>query len=93
MEGISRGGEPGYGAVDPRLSDALVRSVEEEVHRLSGAGAEAVVLVNPQVRLYVRRVLERSLPGVTVLSYNEITPDVRVERVGTVRLESASKEV
>ncbi len=93
VEGISRGGEPGYGAVDPRLSDALVRSVEEEVHRLSGAGAEAVVLVNPQVRLYVRRVLERSLPGVTVLSYNEITPDVRVERVGTVRLESASKEV
>ncbi|MBE7560001.1 flagellar biosynthesis protein FlhA [bacterium] len=93
VEGISRGGEPGYGAVDPRLTDALVRAVEEEAARRSAAGAEAILLVNPQVRLFVRRVLERTLPGVTVLSYNEITPDVRVERVGTVRSPGASQEV
>ena len=93
VEGISRGGEPGYGAVDPRVTDLMVRSLEAEAARAAGAGTEPVVLVNPQVRLFVRRLIERSLPTVVVLSYNEITPDVRVERVGTVRLQGASKEV
>jgi flagellar biosynthesis protein FlhA len=93
VEGVNRGGEPGFGAVDPRISEMLVASMDEEANRVAGAGIEPVVLVNPQIRLFVRRVIERTMPSVAVLSFNEITPDIKVERVGTVRLESASKEI
>ena len=36
------------------------------------------------VRLHFKRLTERSIPGLIVLSYNEIVPDVKVRSVGVV---------
>lgn len=47
-------------------------------------GAQPVLLTNPIVRPHLRRLLERSLPHLVVLSHSEIPPDVRVVHLGTV---------
>jgi flagellar biosynthesis protein FlhA len=45
------------------------------------------LLVAPELRKPIRRVLERDLRGVTVLSYNEIVADVELEAVGMVSID------
>jgi flagellar biosynthesis protein FlhA len=43
-----------------------------------------VLLCHPDVRLYVRRILEKHFPNVIVLGYNELDGDVRLKTVGVV---------
>ena len=47
-------------------------------------GAQPVLLTNPVVRPHLRRLLERTLPHLVVLSHSEIPTDVRVVNLGTV---------
>jgi flagellar biosynthesis protein FlhA len=41
-----------------------------------------VLLVHPDVRFYVRRILERTFPNVAVLSYGEVPGSVRLKTLG-----------
>ncbi len=71
--------------LDPDLVGRVVESLEREVSRLWSRGEEPVILCPPLVRLYFRRLTERILPRVKVVSYGEIAPELRVEVVGMVK--------
>lgn len=43
-----------------------------------------VLLVHPDVRLIVRRLIEGSINNIFVVSYNEITRGVQIKTVGMV---------
>jgi len=75
-----------YLALNPDLNSSFVYAVNEENRRCAGMGYPAILLVAPELRKPVRRVLERDLRGVTVLSYNEIVADVELEAVGMVSI-------
>jgi flagellar biosynthesis protein FlhA len=47
-------------------------------------GQDPVVLTSAPVRRYFKRVVERQMPKIVVLSYNEIDPAVRLESEGQV---------
>ena len=49
----------------------------------AAAGLHAL-LVHPDVRLVVRRILEGTLPHMTVVSYNEVAQGVQLKSVGMV---------
>ena len=70
-------------ALDPRalqdLYQALGQALEEHVLPYP------VVLVSPQIRMALKRLTERAIPRLIVLSYNEISPDIQVNAVGTVK--------
>jgi flagellar biosynthesis protein FlhA len=45
-----------------------------------------VLLCSGRARRHLRRLCEQSLPQLTVCSYNEIVPGVRVENMGVVQV-------
>lgn len=49
-------------------------------------GYPAILLVAPELRKPIRRILERDLRSVAVLSYNEIVSDVELEAIGMVSI-------
>jgi flagellar biosynthesis protein FlhA len=65
-----------------RVCDAI----HLETEKLRRAGYPAVVLVNPQIRALARHLTSAYLPRLTLLSYNEITRDTKIESVGNVSL-------
>jgi flagellar biosynthesis protein FlhA len=73
------------------LSPAMVRSIGErlsqELSKLMAAGHAPIILCSPQVRAQVKKIADAVQPGITVLSYNEIIQDVRVESLGMVAAE------
>jgi flagellar biosynthesis protein FlhA len=75
-------------ALDPRvlqqLFGVLGQALEEHVLPYP------VIVVSPQIRMALKRLTERALPRLVVLSYNEISPDVQVNAVGTVMWKHAS---
>ena len=76
-----------YLALNPDLNNSFIYAVNEENRKCIGMGYPAILLVAQELRKPIRRILERDLRGVTVLSYNEIVADIELEAVGMVSVD------
>ncbi|RKL69011.1 flagellar biosynthesis protein FlhA [Salipaludibacillus neizhouensis] len=70
--------------LDPSKAQAIMESVMSEVERMQETGQMPVILCSPAVRMYVRHLIERYIPQVPVLSYNELESHIEVQSVGVV---------
>ncbi|SER55788.1 flagellar biosynthesis protein FlhA [Salisediminibacterium halotolerans] len=70
--------------MDPQTSQSIIENVMKEVERMQEAGRMPVLLCSPAVRMYVRHLIERYMPQVPVLSFNELEPTVEVQSAGVV---------
>ena len=83
QSGIETSERGSFLALDPtRVQELLTRIVNSVTTLLPGA--QPVLLTNPVVRPHLRRLLERALPHLVVLSHSEIPLDIRVVNLGTV---------
>ena len=76
----------------PRLQTRIVAAISTEIEKAmtSLRGRSPVLLVPPQIRLWVRRMIESRLPSVSVLSFNEVVRGFEVESHGMVMLTDES---
>jgi len=71
--------------VDPQVAQTLFTSIQEMTENFSGP-SQAVVLAPPLARGALRRMLERVMPRVVVLSSAELLPTVNLDLIGQVSL-------
>jgi flagellar biosynthesis protein FlhA len=76
-------------AIDPRLAQETLRALNEQVEQTVGQGYNPSLLCSGQIRLPLKRLIERSLPSLALLAYTEIAPKIEVEAVGNVEVELA----
>ncbi|WP_373531508.1 flagellar biosynthesis protein FlhA [Vampirovibrio sp.] len=77
-------------AMGPAFTQKLFAALNQEIERVIGAhGVQPVLLCNARLRLPFRRMIDRMLPQIAVLSYNEIGPSVKATAVGSVRVDLA----
>ncbi len=69
--------------LDPNQARALLIQLREQTEAHAGPG-QAVVLCPPLARGALRRLVERVLPRIAVISSAELLPAVQLEAVGTV---------
>ncbi|WP_368504069.1 flagellar biosynthesis protein FlhA [Alkalihalophilus sp. As8PL] len=86
-DGVQQTEHGNFLSMDPNESQRVLESAAGETDRLSQMGQVPVILCSPAVRMYVRQLLERYLPHVPVLSYNELEANVEVQSVGVVNVE------
>jgi flagellar biosynthesis protein FlhA len=72
-------------ALEPVEQQQIIASLKEEGERAMAQGLTAVLLCSSQLRLPLRRLLERYLPTLHVMAYNEVAARAEVEFVGQVR--------
>lgn len=84
MDAIQKTEFGSYLALDPAVSNTIINNVSRNVQRLMQLGNQPIVLASPIVRLYFKRLTENVIPGLIVLSYNEIDPAVEIQSIGTV---------
>ena len=72
--------QPGYVGLDLPANEvrSLVESVDKALKRLAGEGRQPVLLCSTRIRLGLRTLLERHVPNLAVLSYEELLPAVPV---------------
>jgi len=68
----------------PKEIQDLVRNVGKATEELLRKGLPQVILVHPEVRLFVRKIIERTFPNVAVIGYNELPGDTKIKTVGIV---------
>lgn len=72
-----------YLALEPRLAKDIMQRIRRTADGAAG-NKSPILLCSANVRMYVRQLIERYLPGATILSHNEIPPNLRVTSVGMV---------
>lgn len=75
-----------YLSLDPHDSQSIFDSITRELESGRSFDQSIVILCSPAVRMYVRQLIERYLPDVAVLSYNELEPELEVKSVGVVNI-------
>ncbi len=86
---IERSERGSFLSLTPAMLGRIGERIGRDVERLVAAGHPAVILCSPAVRAQVKRIADTIQPGITVLSYNEVLRDVKVESLGMVALEAA----
>jgi flagellar biosynthesis protein FlhA len=86
MDSVQRTDHGSYLTLEPSITNSIVNNLSKQIQRLVQLGQQPIVLASPVVRLYFKRLTEQMVPGLVVLSYNELDPSVEVQSVGMVSL-------
>ncbi|MBN2427682.1 MAG: flagellar biosynthesis protein FlhA [Deltaproteobacteria bacterium] len=85
---LHHSGDGSYLALEPKTAQDLIEKLGEKINHFS-ADATPVLLCTPVLRPHVKRLTERYLPSLIVLSHNEIAPHLKVRSIGTVSLNAS----
>ena len=80
-------------AMPPWQMQRLLGIVSTEVERVAANGKDPIILCSSRIRLALRRLLERRLPNVVVLSFAEITAQTSVEAVGNIEVNVGNEAI
>ena len=83
-DAITQTSDGEYLVMEPNRAQALVTALRGQFDHGASLGARPVLLCSARVRRHLRRLVEQSVPQLTVCSYNEIAPGIRVETIGVV---------
>jgi flagellar biosynthesis protein FlhA len=76
-----------YGAflsLDPQLGEQVLSQIGEHIANFRRMDKPAISLCSPRLRPHFKKFTERNYPSLTVLSYNEIVPQVKVQSIGII---------
>lgn len=78
--------------LDPDFTRRLLDTLNQELEKaISTTGNQPVILCSSPIRLAFRRLIERTYPQISIMSYNEITQNVKAKSIGIVRVPVAVK--
>ncbi|MGK5089271.1 flagellar biosynthesis protein FlhA [Bdellovibrionota bacterium FG-2] len=77
-------------SLDPEFVRGFIQQLNAQALELASQSNQAIILCSPLIRSHLKNLIDKFIPNVVVLSHNEITSNVNVKAVGTVRLAYAS---
>jgi flagellar biosynthesis protein FlhA len=85
-EAIQPSDQGSYLAIEPAVAQQIISSVRSMSERFGASGAQPLLLASPSIRRHVRKLIERFVPHMAVLSHNEIPQNVKIQSLGVVSL-------
>lgn len=79
-----------YLALEPDLSQEILAAIRHELDLLPPTARQPVILTTQEIRRFVRKLIELEFFEVAVLSFQELSPDLKVQPVGRISLHHES---
>jgi flagellar biosynthesis protein FlhA len=87
-DALAEGDQGRYLALEPRTAQRVIEAIAKTIGKEPPDGTP-VVLCGPVIRPHLRRLTERYLPHLAMLSYNEIGPEVTLKALAMVEAADA----
>ncbi|MDX2469848.1 MAG: flagellar biosynthesis protein FlhA, partial [SAR324 cluster bacterium] len=85
-ESVQESPQGNFLGIAPETAQKVISSIEEGVEAFNMYNYQPVLLVSSVVRPHIKRLTERSIPNLVVLSHVEISPEVQIESLGTIEM-------
>jgi len=76
--------------IEPNVAQKIMKKVTENLEKFSPLNQQPVVLCSPQIRSHFKKLADRFIPDLVVLSYNEIVSNIQIHSIGTVVVDDAN---
>ncbi|MBM7623504.1 flagellar biosynthesis protein FlhA [Sporohalobacter salinus] len=83
---IERTEQGAYVTLGPDVAQQLFNNLSQQIQQMMQQGYDPIVLTSPVVRYHFKDLTEQVASDLTVLSFNELEPDLNVQTVGMVSL-------
>ena len=73
--------------LDPVFTRNMLDNINSELERaITATGNQPVILCSAPIRIAFRKLIERTYPQITVMSYNEISSNTKAKSIGVIRV-------
>ncbi|MCX8117512.1 MAG: flagellar biosynthesis protein FlhA [Desulfobacterota bacterium] len=72
--------------LEPSLVQKIVSNLHQILERMTQLNYQPVLLCSPVLRRHLKRLLDRLLPQIAVLSHTELPPHTKIQSLGTVTI-------
>lgn len=73
-------------SLDPQITQNILNILNEKIEEATNLGEKMVLLCSPVVRPHFKKLTEKFIPNLVVISHNELGSDSKIKSLGTVRL-------
>jgi flagellar biosynthesis protein FlhA len=88
-EAIQRTDHGSFLAMDPRSVERIVHALGKHMETFAALNKQPVVLCSAQVRPHFKRLIDRMVPNLAVLSYDEVMNNAQIQTIGSVEINHA----
>ncbi len=86
LESVQKNEAGSFITLEPSVSNTILNNLSKQVQKLTQLGQQPIVLASPVVRLYFKKLADQILPGLVVLSYNELDPSLEIQSIGVISI-------
>jgi flagellar biosynthesis protein FlhA len=73
-------------SLEPSLAQRILMNIQQVIEKITPMNHQPVILCSPILRRHMKRLLDRFFPQIAVLSHSELTPQTKIQSLGTVTL-------
>jgi flagellar biosynthesis protein FlhA len=73
-------------SLDPKITQNILGRINEKIEEATEQGEKMVILCSPVVRSHFKRLTEKFIQNILVISHSELSPEANIKSLGTVRL-------
>ena len=77
-------------ALDPSVAQKIVNNLAQSMEKSAALNYQPVVVCSANARGHFKKLVERFIPNITVLSYDEIVNNIEIQSLGTLELSDAN---
>jgi flagellar biosynthesis protein FlhA len=85
-EAVQPSEQGSYLAIEPNTAQLILAGIRQEMEAFNQAGTNPVLIASPSIRRHVKKLTERFVPNLAVLSHNEIPSSIKIQSLGVVSL-------
>lgn len=79
-----------YLSLDPNIAHDILEAIRRELEPQPATAQKPIIITDAEVRRFVRKMVELEFPELTVLSYQELAPELNIQPVGRITMRPVS---
>lgn len=92
-QGVEHKERTSYVNLPPQLIQKIIGSLTPLIKKANSLNHQPIVLTSPAIRPYFKRITEKLITSLVVLSYNEIIPEVKIRSIGVVNVPEDKEDI
>jgi flagellar biosynthesis protein FlhA len=88
-KGVQKTEHGSYLSIDPKFADPIIGSIRKEAEKAMAKNIQPIILTSPMVRRHLKKMVDRFMPSLIVLSQSELLSDMKFKSIGEVSLSYA----
>ncbi len=89
FDSIQKSDQGSFLAIEPNVAQGIMNSLAKKIEQCASMSQQPVIICSSRIRFHFKNFIDRFIPNLAVLSYNDIVNNVRIQTIGSVGLSNA----